>query len=62
MQPDKQGPKKRKTFFVMMNVYAEDRDKIKTLAEAEGLSIAEFIHRIASKAHTSKTKRKAAKK
>jgi len=60
MQLEKQGPKKRKTFFVMMNVYEEDRDKIKALAEAEGLSIAEFIHKIANKPAL-KTKRKPAK-
>ena len=61
MQSQKQGPKKRKTFFVMMNVYEEDRNKIKTLAEAEGLSIAEFIHRIAEKGSTDKKSRKTTK-
>ena len=49
MQPIKQGEKKRKTFFVRLNVYEEDHERIKALAEARGLTIAEYIHRIAVK-------------
>ena len=50
MQSHKQGIKKRKTFFVRLNVYVEDHEKIKAVAEAKGISIAEYIHRFALKA------------
>lgn len=49
MQYKKQGPKKRKTIFALLNIYKEDHPKIKELAEADGVTIAEFIHRVAIK-------------
>ena len=62
MQTIKQGLKKRKTFFVRLNVYAEDHATIKALAEASDMSIAEYIHEIAGKSRQIKTKRKVTKR
>ncbi len=39
----------RKTFFKRLNVYEEDHDRIKALAEARGITIADYIHRVAIK-------------
>ena len=49
MRYTKQGPKKRKTLFSLINIYKEDHPKIKALAETEGIGIAEYIHRVAIK-------------
>lgn len=58
MQTIKQGPKKRKTFFVRLNIYEDDHERIKDLANAEELSIAEYIHRIIEREQPTRRKKK----
>jgi hypothetical protein len=52
----------RKTFFKRINVYEEDHDRIKALAEARGITIADYMHRVAIKGKMPEKQTKVKKK